>query len=73
MNMGMPSSLRDDAPAADDDGAPTLQDLQAELGEVEWFGRRTLGRRRERLAAHPRWQVPATERFIWSRLLAWRE
>lgn len=72
--MGMPSLPREAAPTADADVDPeTLQDLQAELGEVEWFGRRSLGSRRERLAAKPRWRVPPTERFIWSRLLAWRE
>jgi hypothetical protein len=72
--MGMPSSQqRDDASAADGDTREPLQDLQAELSEVEWFGRRTLGRRRERLAAHPRWQVPAIERLIWSNLLSSRE
>ena len=72
-HAGMPSSPRDDAPTADELSHETLQDLQAELGEVEWFGRRTLGRRRERLASRPRWTVPATERLIWSNLLAWRE
>ena len=69
----MPSSQREDAPAADDDTHDPMQDLQAELGEVEWFGRRSLGRRRERLVARPRWRVPPTERLIWSRLLAWRQ
>jgi hypothetical protein len=72
--MGMPSSQqRADAQAADRTVHDPLQDLQAELGEVEWFGRRTLGRKRERLAARPRWQAPVSEQMIWSRLLAWRE
>lgn len=70
----MPSMTREDASAADDrQTTATLHDLQAELGEVEWFGRRLLGRRRERLVERPRWRTPPTERLIWSRLLAWRE
>jgi hypothetical protein len=59
-SVRMPApSPRDDAPAADDD-ATTLQDLQAELGEVEWFGRRSLPPQRERVAPRRlRWRVPA--------------
>ncbi|HET6585364.1 MAG TPA: hypothetical protein VFG69_18025 [Nannocystaceae bacterium] len=68
------SSPREHAPAAAASReATTLQDLQSELGEVEWFGRRSLARRSERLVDHPRWQVPATEAMIWSRLLSSRE
>ena len=74
LKSGMPSMPREDAPAADDRLDPsTLQDLQEELADVEWFGRRLLGRRRERLVGRPRWRTPPTERLIWSRLLAWRE
>lgn len=70
----MPSSTRDAAPAAAAArDATTLRDLQSELGEVEWFGRRSLARRRERAVDHPRWQVPVTEAMIWSHLLSSRE
>jgi hypothetical protein len=69
----MPSSTREAAPAA---AAPrdstTLQDLQSELGEVEWFGRRTLARHLESVD-RPRWTVPMTEAMIWSHLLSSRE
>jgi hypothetical protein len=70
----MPSSTHEDAPdAAAARDSTTLQDLQSELGEVEWFGRRSLARRGARAVDHPRWQVPATEAMIWSRLLSSRE
>jgi len=69
----MPSHPREAAPAA---AAPrdstTLQDFQSELGEVEWFGRRSLARRSE-FVGRPRWTGPMTEAMIWSRLLSSRE
>jgi hypothetical protein len=64
MAMRIATSARDVAAAATDD---RLEELQFELGQVEWFGNRLriAGRRRDRSAVD--------ESSLWSRLLAWTQ